>query len=145
MGPDNQPGDVQRTVRAVATSGPVLFAVIGVLNTLLDWVVFTLLIVYGGWGPAAANVAGFAAGGVQSYVLNGAITFRSGQPRAQPQTILRFGLVTLVCLALSTAMVHVLAPLITPWAAKLLATIATFIVGFLAHKAFTFAPPRSDP
>jgi putative flippase GtrA len=134
---------IQAAIEGLGQSRPLLFAVVGAANTLVDWIIFTVLVSFAGWAVVPANVVSFLSGAVQSYVLNSAVTFRAPDARRNHwRAMAWFAAVTAVCVVLSTAIVHVLAPTLSPWGAKLVATLATFTVGYLLHKRITFRDQR---
>jgi putative flippase GtrA len=69
------------------------FALVGVVNTLIDFLLFTVLIA-AGLGVLAANTVSTSAGMAFSFVVNRAWSFRSERPARQ--TVVPFLAVTLV-------------------------------------------------
>jgi putative flippase GtrA len=121
---------------------PLRFAAVGVVNTAVDIGLFAALTAPAlGIAPAVANVASYSAGMIVSFALNRNWTFRAGDgpPLAQ---FLRFVVVNLSALVLSTLLVAGLARYMAPVAAKLLSLPVTFAWGFLLNRRFVFrAPP----
>ena len=81
-----------------------LYALVGIANTAVDFLVYLALTRMLDIGPMAANAAGFMAGALHSYVANGKLTFRDRmQPLLSAGTAVRFAGVTATCLSVSTA------------------------------------------
>jgi putative flippase GtrA len=85
----------------------VLFCCIGCTNTIVDAAAFAALVALLGWDggteAVAASALGFAAGAVNSYVLNSRITFGVRLIRPRPVQIGRFLIVTVAGVTLSGA------------------------------------------
>jgi putative flippase GtrA len=123
------------------------FALVGASNFLVSLVVFYLSFHYLPQsvqrqvpGAALANVIAYAAGMVNSFVLNRSWTFRaSGNAAIQA---LRFGVLNLVSLALSTlVMLHFVDALRYPAIAVWVPTTAILMVlNYLGCKHWAFAP-----
>jgi putative flippase GtrA len=112
-------------LRSAATSRPRLkvparflrFATVGVVNTAITFVVYSLCTGLLHVPAAGANVIGWVAGFVNSFLLNRAWTFRDRQDGAG-RTVLRFGLSTLVALGVSEAVVVAGEALASGWSAS---------------------------
>ena len=106
---------------------------VGLLQLLLDWVVFVAL---SGWGvpPATANVLGRVAGAVLGFWLNGRITFAQGDSaRLGWHRFLRFAIIWLMLTAISTMLVTWVASqlgLQQAWLAKPLIEAALAVAAF---------------
>jgi len=132
----------------------VMFALVGVLNTMADFSTLNLLVVltHIHQGPAlfALNGVSFTVAVIISYVLNTRLTFRQGDVTDLGQ-LARFIGVSLVGLLLNSTVVL----LTTPWfdrlqssvlavnAGKLLATGASLCWNYLAMRRFVYAQCRS--
>lgn len=118
----------------------VRFGGVGVANTITDFAVFWVLIV-AGLTPVLANLAAFFVANLQSYFFNARVTFRvAGRPAAvSPAGYLKFLTAHLMSLAVSTAMVVMLASRIGPLAAKAAAIGFTFAWNYAMTAAFVFA------
>src|SRR5262245_17672936 len=55
---------------------PVIFALVGCVNTSIDFTVFAILTEVVGVPPLSANVASFLMGATNSFIMNGMLTFR---------------------------------------------------------------------
>lgn len=123
---------------------PVLFGLIGALNTGIDFATF-LILVDAGLHPLVANTFSFSLGAANSYVLNAKFTFAVAGRRARSwRTIVRFVLVTFGTLAVSHGVVWTgLVLMLPPGPAKFVSVLATFGVGFVLNKLFVFGAETS--
>lgn len=120
----------------------VRFALVGVLNTAVDYAVFAALFRVGDVHYALCQVAGYGAGVVNSFVWNRRWTFDLPRRRRPATQFLRFVLVNLVSLGVAEIGLAVLidaAGMPVP-AAKVLVTIAAQFINFLGYKLWVFAP-----
>ncbi|MFC3127050.1 GtrA family protein [Pseudoroseomonas globiformis] len=116
-----------------------LFAGVGVLNTLIDLAVFTLLLTLAQVPPLAANTVSYAAGALNSYLMNGRVTFRArGVRLASWRRASRFAAVNLACLLVSLASLALLSHLMPVLAAKLGSVLATFAFGFVLNSLLVY-------
>ncbi|MDQ6418346.1 GtrA family protein [Paenibacillus sp. LHD-117] len=128
----------------------VMFGAIGVLNTAIDFGMFALL-TWLSFHYAAAQAIAYLAGMANSYLLNNAITFRSGSVAAgngKPanwRRQLRFLVWNGVMLLLSIALMGVAVQLFdwSEWAAKLAVTLVILGLNFYGSKKWVFAPVRA--
>lgn len=128
-----------------------LFGLIGVINTAVDWVAFWTI---GAMVPGAADVvwlakaASYALGVVASFVLNSAITFRAEyqairaqDPRGRGRAFGRFWLVALVCMLINSATYELVrGTAYLDLLALIVATAAAWVAGFLLNHHWTFRP-----
>ena len=94
---------------------PSVFAVVGTINTGIDYAAFWALISFTPLSPILANVVSFSLGAANSFLMNSKITF--GGPHTDHfsyKSAQRFVFVVFVCLALSTAIVAVGVQFIPP-------------------------------
>ena len=126
----------------------VKFAIVGVLNTLVDFAVFQTLNLTLGW-VYAAQVLGYTAGVVNSYLWNSSWTFRE---------IALFLLVNLASLGVSLGMIWLCREVfgvtnewVASWmpkalagflkgdtVAKLIATAVAIVVNYVGNRLFVF-------
>lgn len=115
------------------------FALVGVLNTVVDIAVYIGLIAIS-VHPVIANIAAFFVANLQSYFVNARFTFaRNGAPAAT--SFSGYGKYVLshsVSLAVSTAIIALLASTIGPIPAKLLALVVTFGMNYFASTLLVF-------
>ena len=135
------PSSVAR--RAGRLNAPVLvqfvkFGIVGVSNTLLTLVVYTLLLkVFGVWYLAASAV-GFIVGATNGFLLNRRWTFRDHVGDAY--TPLRWAIVQGAGLGINEAMLYVLVhdAKLDKLLAQVCATALVTVTTFFANRAWTF-------
>ncbi|WP_165861453.1 GtrA family protein [Paenibacillus paeoniae] len=120
------------------------FSIIGGLNTLIDMAVFTLLIVVH-THYSIAQIAAYAAGMLNSYMMNSIFTFRNetaaSDKRGGVSRMLRFLLWNLCMLAVSL----LLLVFATEWiglhelAGKAIVTVLIVALNFYGSKKWVFA------
>ncbi|MFZ1989494.1 MAG: GtrA family protein [Alphaproteobacteria bacterium] len=119
-----------------------LFAYVGVANTATDFAVFMALVGAAHWLPAAANICSYSIAICASFILNRNITFRQSIYRHRTLAqFVRFAIVNLAALALSTALVHFFVGFTSPVIAKLMSIPATLAWGFICSRHFVFVTP----
>ena len=132
------------------------FAIVGVLNTVVDFAVFQTLNLTLGW-VYAAQVLGYTAGVINSYLWNSNWTFREQRTRSFREIAL-FLLVNLASLGVSLGMIWLLrekAGITNAWVAgwmpkalsgfikgdtvcKLIATVVAIAVNYVGNRLFVF-------
>lgn len=116
-----------------------LFAGVGVLNTLVDLAVFAALVTLLAVPPLMANVVSYGAGALNSYLMNGRVTFRArGVRLASWRRAARFAAVNLGCLLVSLAALAALSSFMPVLAAKLGSVIATFTCGYVLNSLLVY-------
>lgn len=144
-------GETDRTLRQMAK-----FAVVGILNTIVDFAVFQALNLTLGW-VYAAQVIGYTFGVLNSYLWNSNWTFRAQRTRSFREVAL-FLLVNLLSLGVSLGMIWLLREAVgitNEWVArwmpvglagfvkgdticKLIATVFAIAVNYLGNRWFVF-------
>lgn len=124
----------------------VKFGVVGVSNTLLTFVVYTLLLkVFGVWYLAASAI-GFVVGATNGYLWNRRWTFREHVGDAL--TPVRWFVVQGCGLALNLALVYVFVDdaALDKLVGQACATVVVTVLTFFANRAWTFRMrPAVDP
>ncbi|WJH34895.1 GtrA family protein [Paenibacillus sp. CC-CFT747] len=114
------------------------FNLVGLLNTAIDFVVFSLLV---GLGVPylASQCVSYGAGIVNSFLLNRSWTFRERQGARGAQAV-RFLLLNAVTLGLSLLLLYAFKTGLGlhPMAAKVIVTIFTTLVNFAGSKLWVF-------
>lgn len=114
------------------------FAVTGVGNTVVDFVVFTVLAVWLGANVPFSQFCGYSAGMLNSYLINRSWTFHSAQRFFSGQ-LLRFVFSNLVTLGLSMLLIGAFARMgLADLFAMLLSTCVTLAVNFLFSRLWVF-------
>jgi putative flippase GtrA len=118
---------IDRAVLVKAVS----FAMIGLLNTGIDFGVFTFTYYYLGWHIFVANPIAWLMAVSNSYVLNSMITFAAETGRRlSVRAYITFILSQAGGLVANTATVFILSYFMPAWMAKIPAIGASFIVDF---------------
>ncbi len=125
--------------RAVAE--PVMFALVGALNTLIDMAMFWLLVSFA-LHPLLANMVSYSTAAVNSYILNGHVTFRHRHavPASAPSAnrLLAFIAVKAVTLAISTACLSLALIFLPNLAAKAMSIGVTFAAAYVLTSRLVF-------
>ena len=123
------------------------FNIVGLVNTGVDFLVYTLLteLLYMVYLPA--KVISYACGILNSYILNSSWTFKQERRRTQGE-IVRFVAVNLVSLGVSL-LVMVLcrnALLIqSDFVCNIIATPVSMVINFAGNKLFVFVREENSP
>ena|SRR5438552_2489984 len=127
-----------RTVGAPLLIQFVKFGIVGVSNTLLTFVVYTLLLkVFGVWYLAASAI-GFAVGTINSFLLNRRWTFRGHVGDAL--TPVRWTVVQCCGLGVNEGLLYVFVhdARVDKLLSQAFATAVVTVTTFLANRAWTF-------
>lgn len=128
------------------------FAVVGGINTGVDWVVLFLLTslsgVHEGEQIIYFNIIAFSAAVINSYVLNKRWTFRDSSAEGGGVKFTTFLAVSLVGVGINTGVVYTVSTLVDPmfglpkeywlWVGKAAATGFSMIWNFIGYKLFVF-------
>jgi putative flippase GtrA len=127
-------GRLRKIDRAILVKA-VSFAMIGIVNTGIDFGVFTFIYYYLGWHILVANPIAWLLAVSNSYVLNSMITFAAETGRRlSVKAYITFILTQAGGLIANTATVFILSFFVPAWMAKIPAIGASFIVDFtLSH------------
>lgn len=116
------------------------FALVGILNSAIQYLVFLLLYSLVGTQYLLASVIGYVAGMTNSYILNRRWTF--GSRNQQLLTELgKFVVVNLVALSANLGLLFLLVStgVMVPQWAQVLAITGSTLVNFVLNKVWTFA------
>ncbi|MBI2355655.1 MAG: GtrA family protein [Candidatus Doudnabacteria bacterium] len=128
------------------------FAIVGAVNTLLDFAILNLLSwatgIYEGNGIIPLNVISFTVAVVNSYFLNKAWAFKDRASEEQGKKFTLFLIVSVIGAIINTATVRIVSTNIDPmfglsqelWlnAAKVIATGLSLVWNFIGYKVFVF-------
>ncbi|HEY6643340.1 GtrA family protein [Povalibacter sp.] len=116
-----------------------IFAIIGLINTAVHFLVFLLLMRAFDVPILVASALGYGAGVINSYLMNRLWTFRSAA-RATAAEFLRFIIVNLVSLATNLTVLKYLTAVVglAPEPAQLGAIVASLGVNFIGSKWWAF-------
>lgn len=116
------------------------FAIVGVANTLIDFLLFTLLAEIMGLNIYVAQLVGFCAGTLNSYTFNRSWTFKSGE-RFFSSALAKFLLNAVIMLLFSTFLLWLLHEQMG--FAKLVAkggsVAVTMVVNFIINRLWVFS------
>lgn len=116
-----------------------LFGIVGAVNTIVDFTTYLLLTRGLEVGPIKANVISFILGSVNSYVMNGKLTFRSRSVQlASLSRVIAFAAVTCISLCISSATMFLLIGPLTDIPAKIISVLVTFTFGFLMSRVLVY-------
>jgi len=115
------------------------FGLVGLLNTAVDFGVFTLLTAAVGMGYAISHVISYSCGVINSYFINRFWTFKQ-KGKGHPLEFVKFVLVNLVSLGLSSLVLMLLEERagFSVYLAKLGAIFCSMAVNFAGSKLFVF-------
>lgn len=114
------------------------YGIVGCMNTLTDFLAFTLATELGGLSPSVSQGIGYACGIACSFVLNRRYTFRDGTRRLWGQLAL-FLTVNLLALGLSSLLIRALAATgLNVYIAKIFTTLVFMVLNFFAYKFVVF-------
>jgi len=125
----------------------VKFGIVGISNTLITFIVYTILLkVFGVWYIAASAI-GFIVGATNGFLLNRRWTFAGH--RGDALTPVRWAVVQTGGLGINLGLLYVFVhdANIDKLVAQALATVVVTITTFLANRAWTFrhAPASTQP
>ena len=116
------------------------FALVGVVNTFIDFGVFSFAWLFLGLSPLLANVVAWFVATTGSYFMNCFTTFAAELGRkVSPRTYMGFIGAGVAGLTLGTAILLVAKMFVPVLAAKLLATAASFALNFSMSYLVVFA------
>lgn len=120
-------------------SRPVLFALVGVANTAIDFGAYLLLTRLFSVTPVLAHVFGYSLGMLHGYLANGLLTFRASNVRLRavgPQ--LRFALASIISLSASAGAMALLVQILPDIGAKVACTFFTTILNYTLSSRFVY-------
>ena len=116
------------------------FGFVGILNTTITFVVYTLLVKLGVY-YVIANVIGFCAGAANSYAINSRWVFASRKDIAEAA---RFFTISGVCLAISSALIYFFVDVANfqKIVAQVFVIPVVMIINFVLNKLWVFGRER---
>lgn len=115
------------------------YAIVGVANTLIDWAVYVVLTKFISIEPWIANVVGYVAGMVSSFVGNKFFTFKTKNTKTGIELV-KFVIINMISLGVSTGVVA-LTTSVWSWnkyIAKILSTGTSMTVNYIGSRFFVF-------
>ncbi len=119
------------------------FAVVGVMNTLIDYGVFTLLTQVVLLNVYASQVIAFICGMLNSYIFNSRWTF-GAEGRFFSPLFIRFLILNVCMLGLSTAFLAFFMQFTAALIAKGCSVILSMTISFLLNRFWVFRRVRGD-
>lgn len=119
------------------------FGLVGIMNTLVDWVIFFILHTLLGVNELISQPIAYACGIISSFIGNKFFTFKAKNKTTLSETV-RFLIVSLIALAVSEGVIWLLSAKlgwnegIYVYVAKLFATGASLVVNFIGNRFFVF-------
>lgn len=122
------------------------FSGVGIINTLIDFTVFTFLTYALSVNISYSQAIGYGTGVINSFVMNRKFTFKANND-AQNNTIkqlFKFIIINLVSLAFSSLLIGVMvgSAHINVFVSKVLVTLVTQAINYLGYKLIVF---KSSP
>ena len=121
------------------------FSLVGVSNTLIDFLVFTILNSLGA-GSAVSQAAGYGCGVVNSFIFNKKWTFQDKTTgKKNVQGVMKFLTINLIILLLTTLAIDLLTDNmgINVYISKVLVTLLAQVINFLGYKLWVFHPGKN--
>lgn len=114
------------------------FGLVGVLNTLINWIIFALLNFVGVY-YIIANIIAYAVATVNSYIWNSKWVFKYNG-KDKKETTVRFVILNLVGLALNTSILYFLVDILlfNKLLGLVITTIIVMIINYLLNKIWVF-------
>ncbi len=117
------------------------FAIVGVINTLIDFALFTLLFFAVELPILAANSIGYIAGTTNGFILNKYWTFTESRHHGQvSRQFPLFFVLYLIGLGISNLVVWLLAPIVPALLAKAISIGISMVWNFWSTRRFVYRP-----
>ncbi|MCL1828862.1 MAG: GtrA family protein [Oscillospiraceae bacterium] len=117
----------------------ITFGIVGCVNTLVDFSVFTLCSELAGTAPVPGHIVGYCCGIVCSFILNRNITFKDTSGSLILSRFFRFVALNCITLCISTGLIAVLTGAgMQKYAAKVAVAGVVMIMNYLGSKLFVF-------
>ena len=120
------------------------FGACGVINTLVDYLVFTLCYYPARLGEFPSQLLGFLAGSVCGFFLNSRITFREGRGRSRGQFLQYLGVDAALMLLSGLGLEALAKAGVNVYLAKIGMTAAIFLIHYVTYKYLVFRIKKED-
>ena len=122
----------------------ITFAVIGLINTLVDIAVSFILNGFFGVYYVICQISGYSAGTLNSFFLNRFFTFKAKDSKSLPQFI-KFVLLNLVSLGVTLVALHILINelFFNFYISKIFVTLLSLSINFIGSKFWVFKKTTS--
>jgi putative flippase GtrA len=121
------------------TRQPIIFSLIGFLNSLIHFGVYLIVLKILGGSYLASSIVGYCSGVVNSYVLNRKLTFRVDRGQSLPE-FFRFVAVNICSLSLNLTLLTTFVELfrLTPELSQIYSILVSMTLNFVGNKYWTF-------
>ena len=131
--------------KAIIEIRVIRFGLVGVVNTLIDLVLFSLLVQGAALALLPANILSYGTGIVNSFLMNRAWTFNHrSRGKALWRSFSFFIGINLLGLALSTLLVLLLSQIVSPITAKVISVPLVFVWNYLASRHLAFGAENAE-
>ncbi|WP_338433133.1 GtrA family protein [Clostridium tyrobutyricum] len=117
------------------------FSITGVLNTLIDFIVFSLCQSVFGFHYTISQVSGYSFGVANSFIFNKKWTFESNKPKKKLyHELIQFIIVNIVSLLITIFFMKLLINTFTMnvYISKIIVTLIAQVINFLSYKLWVF-------
>lgn len=114
------------------------FGLVGVLNTLINWIIFAVLNFVGVY-YIVANVIAYAIATANSYIWNSKWVFKYNG-KDKKETTIKFVILNLIGLALNTAILYFLVDILlfNKLIGLVITTVIVMIINYIVNKIWVF-------
>ena len=115
------------------------FGMVGVLNTLVNWVIFFILETYGVY-YILANIIAYSLSTIHSYLWNTLWVFKY-KDKVSTDTTFKFILLNIIGLCLNTAILYILVDLcnLNKFIGLVITTAIVMIINYVVNKLWVFS------
>lgn len=128
------------------------FSIVGVSNTLIDFLAFTVLYSVIGLSYIPSQILGYSAGILNSFIFNRRWTFGDSKiNRSEAKNIfyelIKFITINLISLATSVIVMNLLVKYanMNVYLSKVMVIIVAQMINFLSYKLWVFVPKKTIP
>lgn len=122
----------------------IIFGFVGVLNTLVDYLIFALCYELLGVHISISQIIGYACGSVCGYFVNSNVTFREGKGRTKAQGA-QYIAIDVVLTVLSSLVMHWVESAGWPvYIFKIVMTVAIALIHYILYKYLVFKIRKED-
>ena len=120
------------------------YGLVGIINTLVDYGVFTLVYQLAGLEAGPSQILGFMCGSVCGYVLNSNFTFREGKGRTKGQFFQYVGVDIVLALFSGWLMQLASGAGINAYLAKIVLTVVIMLLHYIIYKYIVFRIKKEE-
>ena len=112
------------------------FVIAGIINTLIDWVVYYLLCYHFNFNPLVAQLFSFTIATAVSYYMNTLWVFNTTKKKTRRRLIAEFFVLNAIALGISTVLLYVFVYMLSmnEMLAKVLTTAVTMFFNYITRK-----------